>query len=778
MAQDNKYVNLKNNGRLFPQWIMHNFKKYKLPDVMLDPNVDPCDASKKGTVKTKMELRKYQLMIGEYIGPTSPYSEVLLYHGLGSGKTATSINLLNVLYNHSPNVNFIILIKASLHDDPWMTDLNKFLQKDDDELKKSSQYKTIRFVHYDSPFADRDFINVMKAIDISKPTTYIVDEAHNFIRNVYSNINSKTGKRAQVIYDYIVREKKENKNTKIVLISATPVINVPFELALLFNLLRPNIFPSSETEFNRLFITDSNYPILNPTKKNMFIRRIMGLVSYYIGSTPDMYAKKDLKYVNLEMSQYQYSIYLMFQKTEDEIQRKAKRMGRQSKMYRTYTRQACNFVFPHINAEINGSLRPRPYKFNVDESIAENIEKGKNVDLDVNDIKKENLNKYINALNLFVTSTEKFFNKIHLEDVNDKHTIFDDLKFFNDNLEKYEEDFNVFYNSKVNKSKLFHEMYNSSPKMLAIAFMIYTCKGKALVYTNYVVMEGIDMIKVYLRLCGFDDYKNEGSENKGYCEYHGRMEFSERVAVKHMFNDKNNIRGEKCKIILISPSAAEGIQLLNILQEHIVEPYWTEVRIEQVIGRGIRACSHSDLPMNERIVKIYRYKVVKPQPLDSSDITKISTDQHVEDQAKAKSNLNESFLSVMREGAFDCSLFKSHNMMAKTYQCFNFPENVISGTHVGPAYKEDIKEDVKYDSGIYSNNAKVEKIKVIKITAVYVIDNGYSEPMKYWYYPKSGVVYDEEMHYPIGHVKSINGVPEKLNKDVYIMTDRIDIPTI
>ena len=28
----NKYVDLKVNGRLFPSWILANFKKYKLPE--------------------------------------------------------------------------------------------------------------------------------------------------------------------------------------------------------------------------------------------------------------------------------------------------------------------------------------------------------------------------------------------------------------------------------------------------------------------------------------------------------------------------------------------------------------------------------------------------------------------------------------------------------------------------------------------------------------------------------------------------------------------------
>ncbi len=39
----------------------------------------------------------------------------------------------------------------------------------------------------------------------------IIDEAHNFIRNVYSNISSKKGKRAVSIYDYIIAKSSLDK---------------------------------------------------------------------------------------------------------------------------------------------------------------------------------------------------------------------------------------------------------------------------------------------------------------------------------------------------------------------------------------------------------------------------------------------------------------------------------------------------------------------------------------------------------------------------------------
>lgn len=794
-----QYVDLKNNGRLFPVWILHNFKKYKLPKVLTIPGVDPCKEIKKSTSESnigeKLKLRQYQEFAGRYLDPNGPYNEIILYHGLGSGKTATSINILNILYNYDHNINVIILIKASLHDDPWMSDMIKFLERDpseehEEDVTKLKRYATVNIVHYDSPFANKEFMDLIKKIDTTKRTLYFIDEAHNFIRNVYSNIGSKTGgKRAQEIYDYIIKDRQENKDNKLVLISATPGINTPYELALMFNMLRPGTLPSSESEFNREFITDSAYPILSPQKRNLFQRRIMGLVSYYIGSTPDLFATQELIDVNLKMSKQQYTIYRVFEEIEAKMEAKAKRVGKTSQLYRTYTRQACNFVFPYVSAKVNGENRPRPNAFRLSEKAAQEILKGKNLSTssttasmsESNLDEKDHIRKYIAALEVFITETERYFMDIHESDKNVGRTIYDDLNDFVTGFNSsFGGKFRNYYDNTTKRSKLFEEMYVCSPKMLAIVFTTAASSGKVMIYTNYVIMEGIDLLKVYFRLIGFNDYSNS-KEFLGYCEYHGRMDKAERKRVKKDFNRIENIKGKFSKVILLSPSATEGIQLYGIRQEHILEPYFTEVRIQQVIGRGFRMCAHVDLDISERNIKVYRYKVIKPDKLDDSDTIRQSTDEIIEDLAKQKDNLIQSFLSGMKEAAVDCELFREHNMMSQSYNCFKFPESVIMDKNVGPAYKEDIKDDVKYDSGLNAKNTRVERIKVIKIQAVYPLDRSgqkFSKPDKYWFYAPTGMVYDYETHYPVGYIETVNEIFPKLDKDTYIITENIKIPTI
>ena len=61
--------------------------------------------------------------------------------------------------------------------------------------------------------------------------------------------------------------------------------------------------------------------------------------------------------------------------------------------------------------------------------------------------------------------------------------------------------------------------------------------------------------------------------------------------------NKNNMYGELIQLLIISSSGAEGIDLKNVRFVHIMEPYWHPVRIEQVVGRARRICSHKDLPL-------------------------------------------------------------------------------------------------------------------------------------------------------------------------------------
>ena len=146
--------------------------------------------------------------------------------------------------------------------------------------------------------------------------------------------------------------------------------------------MRPGTFPTSENTFNQIYISTSNFASLNESKKNQFQRRIMGLTSYYIGATPDKFARSTTNYKDIVMDDYQEEVYNYFEEIEEKKEKLLKRlsrggMGNDMSTYASYTRQACNFVFPNINGEINGEKRPRPGQFRIKDKEAVTIEEGK-----------------------------------------------------------------------------------------------------------------------------------------------------------------------------------------------------------------------------------------------------------------------------------------------------------------------------------------------------------------------------------------------------------------
>lgn len=773
----NNYINLLTRGRLYPTWVEANYRQFKQEEYKIGEK-DPCNEP---TKSGKKELKKHQLFVSKYLDINSPYKNMLLYHGLGSGKTLNALALIDTYQKATGfGFNVFILLKASLKLSVWDKEYGDIW----DEQNKKHMLDTMKFISYDAPNADKLFMDAVRQSDTSKKNLFIIEEAHNFIKNVYSNVVGGGGKRAVTIYEYLIQDQKENDGTRILLLSGTPAINEPFELAILFNLLRPDIFPKNEILFNQEFITmTQNYKQLNPARKNMFQRRIMGLVSYYHGATPDYYASKRNNFIYVTMSKYQEEVYEHFEKIELEYSEKARKRGKKGSdnTYKSYTRQACNFVFPFMNQKMMGENRPRPRFFKVSEKEVNKLEKGK-IKLEEEKGKESyyNIQNYLEETKKFVITFDNYLESKNEEDKKNGYTIENDIKEFK---EKYEYEYEKFLGDKK-KSELFKAMYKSSAKFLCCIFNTFKSEGPILIYTNYVMMEGIEILKIYLKYFGYTNMKEDmefKEENKKsrYTEYHGGIEKIVRSKNMDLFNDKRNINGEYCKIFFISGAGAEGLTLMNIRQVHIIEPHWNEVRIIQMIGRAVRFCSHKNLPKNKRVVDIYRYKVVR------EDNKKATTDEVIEEIARSKEGLIQSFLDAIKEVSIDCELNKPHNSLVQDIKCFKFDEPSLFDEQIGPAYKEDMIDDIKISNGTNNLKSKTVRIKVIKIKAVKQLTNEneqeikYSRIENYWFNPETLVVYDDEMVYPIGKVgEDKEGLPKKLDKDTYIIDKVIMMPLI
>jgi hypothetical protein len=90
---NNNFISLQSNGRIFPTWVLYNFKKYKMLPIEKVDGSDPCKNIKTGD---EIELNLYQKFLGSFLDYRSPFRDILIYHGLGSGKTASAINIYNI----------------------------------------------------------------------------------------------------------------------------------------------------------------------------------------------------------------------------------------------------------------------------------------------------------------------------------------------------------------------------------------------------------------------------------------------------------------------------------------------------------------------------------------------------------------------------------------------------------------------------------------------------------------------------------------------------------
>ena len=784
-----QYPSLTQNGKLFPSWIVYNFKKYKIPKQTLATDIDGCIQQEK---RAKLELRNYQIFLSKYLDYNSPYSSILLYHGLGSGKTATAIGIYNNLYNSYNQWNVFILLKASLKKSTWAGndersgELGLWLSNDD----KENRWNNIKFLSYDSPTADKQFQELIKQSDMSKKNLYIIDEAHNFIRNVYNNIVTQKGKRAQYIYDYIIHEKKENPFTKIVLISATPIINEVYELGLMFNLLKPDLFPKNEIDFNNLFIDPITNNTINQDNLNTFQRRILGLVSFYESIDPTVYAKKNIHFVDIKISKYQQDIlkYYISLETKSQQYKTRSKTESENQTYRTFSRQACNFVFPTISG-ISGEHRPRPSQFNISEKDASDIIRAKfttEITTIKGKIEKKYMNKegYLKSMEKYINTFKNYIEEYNKKDKENNYTIEDDIKNILNKIKDITQTNNIIetlINSKK-VSNVLNALYECSAKYVCMCFIILQSPGPVLMYSNYVLMEGIQIFKIYLNWFGFASINsiNENKENpkkskntnleilnnkkydyKRYTEYHGGMSQDERTFAKNMYNKKENNHGQIIKIIMISPAGTEGISLNHVRQIHITEPHWNEVRITQMIGRGVRLCSHRYLPINERIVDVYRYKSITPEYQ--------TTDQFVENIALNKEQIIQSFLHSLKEAAVDCELNIEMNKLNNNIKCFKFNEKDLLNKQITQAYKMDLIDDLQISSGMNSKNSIEKQIKVVKINCVIETINklndnnndnenilekvSYSDSNLYWVNTETGAVYDLDYYYLVGQLK-------------------------
>ena len=826
-----------------------------------------------------ISLFPQQRLIKDYIQVNSPYRGALLFHELGSGKSGASIaaaeGYLNkkkmyVLSPASLAVNYeneifkISSIGLNLKKDWTLVSLNKNNPVVNEILKnkyaitsKAVKKNLVWIPIYDNDIPNatiiRTTVNETDKTDIDLMISHIIRNRYTFIS--YNGLNRKLidglGKspfdNSFVIIDEvhnfssrIVNGSKlardiylklmNANNCKLILLSGTPIINNPFEIATIINLIRGymNVYelsyaktttdvyveniikqlekdgllsivdeiytdnenkklmvtllpenykkingtiigkrdwnyddviidiinsvnklkdvklnlkysksyfsalPNIQNEFNENFLDTNDEDNPEIKNKDLFMRRILGTTSYYSISGSDLFPNRLPDVTRyLDMTDTQFKKYSEVRAIERKMDmKKGGVMDDKASVYRAFSRMVCNFSFPE-NIE-------RVYPMDIKKAMKQELD-------DENDTNNRNrVVKQARVGNIYETKLKNAINEL----IDGNYLTYDNTK------------------------------KELSPKFTAMYEDIKTSPGSVLVYSQFRTVEGLGLLTEFLKSNGFKeiDFKKIDGKyqltditvfNKRYDDKRFVIFSQDKEKTRYMMNlfngdfsnlpqeiqevlpkDKNQLYGTLVKLFCITASGAEGISLKNVRRVLITEPYWNNIRIDQVIGRAIRSCSHKTLPPRDQNVAVYRYimKFTKKQiekdysiaTLDNS----ISTDEHISIMAEKKMAIISKFLTMLKASSFDCIInAKQNRPLTNGYKCYNWALGVNNDDL---SYTPNLKDDYKIMKHKNFQVTKKAKGKVILHKGKkYVELNG--KVFNYHSYVTAGILIPEEI---------------------------------
>ena len=150
-----------------------------------------------------------------------------------------------------------------------------------------------------------------------------------------------------------------------------------------------------------------------------------------------------------------------------------------------------------------------------------------------------------------------------------------------------------------------------------------------------------------------------------YAIISGEVSQENRNKILKVFNSPENARGELIKVLLVSKTGAEGLDLKNVRETHQVEPYWDKSRDDQFIARAVRLNSHEDLPPEDRTVQPYLYIALPNSEIYNLMLPKDrelqTVDEKFHHRGLEKYKLNSEFRKLLTEVSIECELFNYGN---------------------------------------------------------------------------------------------------------------------
>lgn len=678
-----------------PKFSVKIAQKQEFAETMNRDKVGNIEEEIKKYENADFELSPNQLFVKNFMSAETPYNGLLLYHGVGTGKTCSAIGVAEDVrhYNKQNNIRQRIIIVASPNvQKSFMSQLFN-----EARLEKTNGYWNIsacvskQLIHEVNPTHTKDvarevivrqiqnlikssylFMGYVEFSRFMQKSMTITDEVANqserkrleiqSIRKTFDNrlvivdeahnIRTTSDNKKKQIGTLFLRVARYSKNMKILLLSATPMYNSQSEIIWITNLLNANDGRSVIKEAD-VFSNDSfnvSDDTENESGEELIRRKLTGYVSFVRGENPYSFPFRvypdtfspDKLIGNYPLQQFNgIEITSPLEYTQVYTH---KMTGHQRKTYNDIIQEIKGSEKVNMeNMQTFGyTLLLKPIEANV---ITYPTKKrvGREGFAEVMNFKQETVKREDSTIML-------------------KHQ----YSYKPEILKEYGR---IFAPDKIG---------NYSTKIAEICKIVKKSTGIILIYSQF-IDSGIVPMAIALEEIGFGRYSStsgvkpllKATETAGidsiemvekelmlkpdnyrqakYCVITGDPYLSHNNAADlERIVRSDNTYGERVKVILISKAAAEGLDFKNIRQVHVIDPWYNMNRIEQIIGRAVRFRSHISLPVNQRNVEIYLH--------GCHDEKKETVDMYMYRLAETKAKQIGNITRVLKEVSVDCHL--------------------------------------------------------------------------------------------------------------------------
>lgn len=735
-----------NNKNIYPIYTDKNFSNNITNRIELQvynlKEEDTCE-------KKEFILAPYQIFLKNLISRETPYKSLLIYHGTGVGKTCSAVsiaeNFKDIYKNknkkiiillpdsvregwrnniHNPNADINQCTGQSYENDMSNLIKNKYIERNQIKDRKKVVNYYYEFYGYRG-FVNKKIIKIKeelnnKYLKIENPNekvakikkefikiikenfsnkVLIIDEVHN-IRNIGKGKN-KEDIDSEKIYEGLEEIIRYSENLKLIMLSATPMYNESIEIVKLINFMLLN---DNRETINKKEI----FTIDNKVKKeglNILLNNCKGYISYIRGETPNKFPLR------------LYPIKENNDNGKIKYYNNVKNLDNYLELYTCLFEDFQKNLYEESIKEIN-----------VEEEI--NLGKGTQL-IQISNIVYPNVKKdKINA-----TNYKNCYGKIAKN------------KFFSiaNNKYKYKKDSDEIFRYDL--------IGNYSKKIELLLKQIKESEGIIFIYSRF-IEDGVIPIILALEQNGYINYSGINLLNtKNKTDYYNKTGNKFIVITGNTTLTKNkdeyirklldndNINGEKIKIIIGSEVASEGLDLKRIREIHVIDPWYHLNRLEQIVGRGIRYCSHEELEKEKRNVTIFLYAGIIKECENIKNCND-SIDVRIYDKAVEKSKNIGLIEKILKESAIDCNLFLNMNKIESKKETIITSTNKIIKNYIIEdkpfskicSYQEDCEYKCNNNKKVnqITNTADINLLKNIYPLIIKVIKELF-EKQKIWY---------------------------------------------